>query len=109
MREIVRNMWRRKIRSTLTILGIAVGIYAFTVMGAMAARFNKMISGGKSYITGQITIVPKGTNFMTGGSGGMLPIDLLDHIAQVDGVEAVGPGIELALEEPDPENPTGGG
>ena len=96
-------------RSTLTILGIAVGIYAFTVMGAMAARFNKMIAGGKSFITGQITLMPKGTNFMSGTQGGMLPIDLLDQIAKVEGVEAVGPGIELALEEPDPENPTGGG
>ncbi|MFH1171717.1 MAG: ABC transporter permease, partial [bacterium] len=101
-------MWRRKMRSALTILGIAVGIYAFTVMGSMAARFNKMIGGGKKFITGQITLAPKGTSFTSGAQGGMLPIDLLDRIAKVDGVESAAPGIELAMNEPDPDNPTGG-
>ena len=49
--EILRNMWRRKFRTFLTISGIAIGIFAFTVMGSMALKFNKMISGGKKYIT----------------------------------------------------------
>ncbi len=103
MREILRNMWRRKLRSLLTILGIAVGIFAFTVMGSMALRLNKMIAGGKSYITGQITIMPKGSSFSTGGS--ILPIDTINNIAKVDGVNAVSAGVELMLEEPDPNNP----
>mgnify|MGYP001595787119 CR=1 FL=1 len=96
-------MWRRKLRSLLTIFGIAVGIFAFTVMGSMALRLNKMIAGGKSYITGQITIMPKGSSFGAGGS--VLPIDTINNIAKVDGVEAVSAGVELMLEEPDPNNP----
>lgn len=107
--EVFRNMWRKKLRSLLTILGIAIGIFAFTVMGSMAARFNKMIAGGKSFITGQITLMPKGTNFSSGTQGAMLPIDVLDRIAKVDGVESVGPGLELSLDEPNPDDPTGGG
>lgn len=103
MREILRNMWRRKLRSLLTILGIAVGIFAFTVMGSMALRLNKMIAGGKSYITGQITIMPKGSSFGAGGS--VLPIDTINKIAKVEGVEAVTASVELMLEEPDPNNP----
>jgi len=106
MLEIFRNMWRRKFRTFLTIMGIVVGIFAFTVMGAMALKLNKMIDGGKRYITGQITIMPKGSSYM-GSGGSMLPVDTLNKISQVEGVEAVGAGIELSLDEPDPDNPTG--
>lgn len=103
--EILRNLWRRKFRTFLTIFGIAIGIFAFTVMGSMALKLNKMISGGKRYITGQISIMPKGSNYgMAGGS--VLPIDTLNEIAKVDGVEAVGAGVELSLEEVDPNDPS---
>jgi len=34
--EILRNLARRKLRSTLTILGIVIGIFALTTMGALA-------------------------------------------------------------------------
>ncbi|MFA6587652.1 MAG: FtsX-like permease family protein [Patescibacteria group bacterium] len=108
MMEIFRNMFRRKLRTLLTITGITVGIFAFTVMGSMALRFNKMISGGKSYITGQITIMPKGASYMSGG-GSFLPLDTLEKISKVEGVEAVAGGISLMVKEPDPDNPTGGG
>ena len=108
--EILRNMWRRKFRTFLTVFGIAIGIFAFTVMGSMALKFNKMIDGGKRYITGQITITPKGSSFMTGGGGAAtLPVDILNKIAKVDGVEAIGTGVELPLEEPNPDDPLGGG
>ncbi|MEI8143214.1 MAG: ABC transporter permease [Candidatus Berkelbacteria bacterium] len=105
--EIFRNIWRRKFRALLTITGIAVGIFAFTVMGSMALKLNKMIDGGKRYITGQITISPKGSDFMSGTSGTM-PVDLLDKIAKVDGVEAVEGSVSLAVDEPNPDDPTGG-
>jgi putative ABC transport system permease protein len=109
MMEILRNMWRRKFRTFLTIMGIVVGIFAFTVMGSMALKFNKMIDGGKKYITGQITVVPKGTNFGMGGASNMLPLNTLNQIAKVKGVDKVGSVVEVAFSEPDPDNPTGSG
>jgi len=105
MIEIFRNMWRRKFRTSLTIFGIVIGIFAFTVMGSMALKLNKMIDGGKRFITGQITIAPKGTNFSSGQMGSMLPVDTLNKISKVEGVKAVAAGIELSLDEPDPDNP----
>lgn len=108
MMEILRNMLRRKGRTILTVTGITVGIFAFTVMGSMALRFNKMISGGKLYVTGQITLMPKGTSFTTGSGGALLPLNVLQRIAKVDGVDAVGAGVELSLEEPNPDDPIGG-
>jgi putative ABC transport system permease protein len=100
--EILRNMWRRKFRTFLTIFGIVIGIFAFTVMGSMALKLNKMIDGGKRYVTGQISISPKGTDFMSGTSS-LLPVDTLQKIAKVDGVQAVEGGVGLSLDEPDPD------
>ncbi len=108
MIEIFRNMWRRKFRTVLTIFGIVIGIFAFTVMGSMALKLNKMIDGGKKYVTGQISIMPKGTDYATGQVGAMLPVDTLNKIAQVEGVKDVAAGVELSLDEPNPDNPTSG-
>lgn len=108
MREVLRNMFRRKFRTVLTIFGITIGIFAFTVMGSMALKFNKMISGGKKYITGQITIAPKGSSFAMGGGGATLPVDTLKKIGEIEGVEAVASSVSLALDEPNPDDPTGG-
>jgi ABC-type antimicrobial peptide transport system permease subunit len=106
--EIFRNMWRRKFRTILTISGIIIGIFAFTVMGSMALKLNKMIDGGKKYITGQISIMPKGASNYGSTGGATLPIDTLNKIAKIDGVKAVAAQVDLSLEEPDPDNPTGG-
>lgn len=100
--EVFRNMWRRKFRTFLTIFGIVIGIFAFTVMGSMALKLNKMISGGKKYVTGQITIQPKGSSY--GAAAGTLPIDTLNKISQVDGVDQVGALVNLMVKEPDPDN-----
>lgn len=105
MIEVFKNMFRRKFRTALTVFGIAIGIFAFTVMGSLALKFNKMIDGGKKYITGQITIMPKGTDFASGQMSGMLPVDTLNKIAKVDGVEAVEGSVSLALDEPNPDEP----
>lgn len=97
--EILRNMWRRKFRTFLTIFGITVGIFAFTVMGSMALKLNKMIDGGKKYITGQITVLPKGSTGMESVAGSMIPQETLDKIAQVEGVDKVGAMVSLPVEE----------
>jgi len=101
-------MWRRKFRTFLTIFGIVIGIFAFTVMGSMALKLNKMIEGGKRYITGQITVSPKGSGAeaLGGMTSGTLPVDTLNKIEKIEGVEAVAAGISLLLTEPDPDNPS---
>jgi len=74
-------------------------------MGSMALKLNKMIDGGKKYITGQISIMPKGTDFATGQMSGMLPVDTLNKISKVEGVEAVEGSVGLAVDEPNPDEP----
>src|SRR5205807_6909857 len=83
--EIIRNLARRKLRSTLTILGIVIGIFALTTMGAMAEHFNALIDGGVTYF---------GSNVQVGspdGQASILPISKMDELKQVDGVDAVFP------------------
>ena len=101
--EIFRNMWRRKFRTALTIFGIVIGIFAFTVMGSMALKLNKMIDGGKKYVTGQISVSPKGSSGY-GTATGTLPIDTLNKISEIDGVDKVGSLVSLLVEDMDPDN-----
>jgi putative ABC transport system permease protein len=83
--EIIRNLVRRKLRSTLTILGIVIGIFALTTMGAMAEHFNALLDGGVKYF---------GSNVQVGapdGQAAILPISKVDELKRVDGVDAVFP------------------
>ncbi len=45
--EVLRNLWRRKPRTILTISGIVMGIFALTIMGSMAEHFSFLLQGGE--------------------------------------------------------------
>ena len=83
--EILRNLARRKLRSTLTILGIVIGIFALTTMGALAEHFNALIDGGVKYFGSNVQVGPPD------GQAAILPLSKMDEIRQVDGVDAVFP------------------
>ena len=68
MKEIVRNLTRRKLRSFLTISGIVIGIVALTTMGALANNFNALLDGGAKYIAGFVPVGDASSNGL-GGSG----------------------------------------
>ena len=84
--EIIRNMARRKLRSTLTILGIVIGIFALTTMGAMAEHFNALLDGGVKYFGGNIQVGAPD------GQASYLPLSRIDEVKRVDGVVAAFPG-----------------
>ena len=48
MIDILRNMTRRKVRTGLTVLGIVIGVFALTVMGAMAEKMNLLVAAAAS-------------------------------------------------------------
>jgi len=83
--EIIRNLARRKLRSTLTILGIVIGIFALTTMGAMAEHFNALLDGGIKYFGSSIQVGAPD------GQASILPMSKLDELKAVDGVDAVFP------------------
>jgi putative ABC transport system permease protein len=81
--EFFRNIWRRKLRSTLTISGIVIGVFALTTMGALAENFNALIDGGVKYFGGSIQVGPP-----DGQAANLLPVSKIDEIKSVEGVEA---------------------
>ena len=44
--RLLRNLVRRKVRTTLTIVGVTVGIWALVVMGSMANKIGALVEGG---------------------------------------------------------------
>src|SRR5438094_3849006 len=91
--EILRNLWRRKLRSTLTITGIVMGILALTTMGGLAEHFNALLDGGVTYFGSNIQV---GDDKSRDFGGGLLPLSTLDQVKQVDGVAAASPTIGAA-------------
>ncbi len=44
--EVLRNLWRRKLRTILTTSGTVMGIFTLTTMGSMAEHFNFLLHSG---------------------------------------------------------------
>ena len=93
MKETVRNLTRRKLRSFLTISGIVIGIVALTTMGALANNFNALLDGGAKYYASYVPVADAGSNGVT--SGGVLPLAKRSDIASVSGVARVFPTITV--------------
>lgn len=57
--EALRNIRRRRTRTFLTVLGIAIGIIALTVMGSLAEMINRMVEVQLEDARGIITVEPR--------------------------------------------------
>jgi putative ABC transport system permease protein len=97
MLEVLRNLARRKLRSTLTISGIVIGIFALTAMGSMAEHFNALLSGGVQYASSGAQVGPP-----AGQQAAMLPLATEGRLKAVSGVAAVFPRYSVEA------NPGGG-
>src|SRR3989475_1484301 len=91
--EIIRNLTRRKLRNTLTISGIVIGVLALVTMGAMAEKFNALIDGGVTYFGSNIQVTAAGASAFGGGS--VLQLSTVNQIEQVNGVAAAFPEIQV--------------
>ncbi len=91
--EIIRNLTRRKLRNTLTISGIVIGVLALVTMGAMAEKFNALLDGGVAYFGGNIQVAAAGGSLFSGGS--VLPISTVNQVEQVRGIAAAFPEIQV--------------
>ncbi len=84
--EIVRNFYRHKLRSVLTISGIVIGVLALTTMGALAENFNALLDGGVQYFGSNVQVGPP-----VGQAASLLPLTKIDEIRKVSGVAAAFP------------------
>jgi putative ABC transport system permease protein len=92
--RLLRELSRRKLRTTLTILGITIGIWALVVFSSMANKINALVEGGSEYYADKI-IVTDGSAF------GAAPMSLAaaGTIRDLDGVAAVDAQIQLLWDE----------
>ncbi len=86
MREILRNMGRRKLRTGLTLFGIVIGIFALTVMGSMSEYFNTLIDNAIKQAGTNIAVSPKGGDYQS-----VLTPNDQKRIERVQGVRYVVP------------------
>ena len=88
--RLLRELSRRKLRTTLTILGITIGIWALVVFGSMANKITALVKGGSEYYANKI-LVTDGSTFGTAPMG----LESADTIRDLDGVAAVDAQIQL--------------
>ncbi len=93
MKQIVRNLRRRKLRSFLTISGIVIGIVGLTTMGALANNFNALLDGGAKYYASYVPVGDAGSNGVT--TSGVVPLSKAVAIEAVPGVARVFPNITV--------------
>src|ERR1700736_3214330 len=70
--EIIRNLTRRKLRNILTISGIVIGVLALVTMGAMAEKFNALLSGGATYFGSNVQVADSSSGAVGGFGGGLV-------------------------------------
>jgi len=93
--QILRNVFRRKLRVLLTIFGITIGVLALVVMGSMAEKINLLVSGGTRYYSDKVTVAAEGSSLMF--STGPLSISKMPEIRSVPGVAEVSAQIGALL------------
>jgi putative ABC transport system permease protein len=98
--KVLRNILRRKSRSLVTISGVAVGVFAVVVLGALAERNNIMVSAGTRYKEDRVTVVEE-KNLTASGMASpnrLLLMDVVDEVRKIPGVKDVVPQIMFPLD-----------
>lgn len=57
--EIVRNLYRHKLRSSLAISGIVIGVLALTTMAALVENFSALLDGAVQYYGSNVQVGPR--------------------------------------------------
>src|SRR5260370_7274238 len=79
--ETVRNLCRHKLRSSLTVSGIVIGVLAITTMGAFAESFNALLDGRVQYFGSNVQAGPP-----AGQAASLLPPTKTDDIRPAPGL-----------------------
>ena len=97
---MLRSLARRKLRTSLTVLGIAVGIWTLVVMSAMANKLTAIVDVGSTYFDNKI-MVSDVTNPAFGFGLTPMSASVVDQIAQIQGVAVAAPRAQFLLDPDD--------
>ena len=89
--EIIRNLYRHKRRSFLTISGIVIGVLALTTTGALAENFNALLDGAVRYFGSNVQVGPP-----VGQTASLLPLTKIAEIRKVPGVATAFPTYDFS-------------
>jgi putative ABC transport system permease protein len=103
--RLLRQLSRRKLRTTLTILGITIGIWALVVFSSMANKINSLVAGGSEYFGGKV-LVTDASNLAVGIGLTPMNLDVADQIRDLDEVAAAAGEVQMIF---DPEANAFGG
>ena len=94
--RLLRELSRRKLRTSLTVIGITIGIWALVVFSSMASQMNSLVGMGSDFYADKVVVTD-------GEAFGTSPMSLAstETIAALDDVAAVAPRVEF-LWEADP-------
>src|SRR5574338_182447 len=101
MNEAISNIWRRPLRTALTILGIVIGVFALTVMGALAEKLNVLVDGGDEYFRTRVFVFDEGAASGFQASARPITRDLVDQIERIRGVQRATPVLQTLLNPDD--------
>ncbi|HYM83616.1 MAG TPA: ABC transporter permease, partial [Candidatus Dormibacteraeota bacterium] len=94
----LRNLGRRKVRTSLTILGITIGIWSLVVFGSMANKINALVQGGAGYYADKVTL-SDASGALGGFSSAPMAMKTADLVRAVQGVDAVVPAIMMLMDD----------
>jgi putative ABC transport system permease protein len=88
--EIVRSVAQHRVRTAVTVVGVALGVLALTVTGAMAEHFTAQLHGSVAYFRSSIQVVDDASSY-----AGVVSLTRVDAIQRVPGVAATLPSISV--------------
>ncbi|MDZ4180506.1 MAG: FtsX-like permease family protein [Coriobacteriia bacterium] len=99
--EILRDIFRRKARSILTVTGVAIGVFALVVLGSASENNRVYIDRVTSYYDGVITVIDdQDTSIMGLGAGERpLSMDLKPQLDAYPGVKNAFPLVTSLIDE----------
>ena len=93
---LLRDLGRRRLRTTLTILGITIGIWALVVFGSMANKINALVDGGSTFYADKVTVAARGSGL---GFGQPMDIATAEFVAGLEGVDLAVPSIGMPMDD----------
>jgi putative ABC transport system permease protein len=94
--KTLRNVFRRKLRASLTIFGITIGIFAFVVMFSMAEKITQLVNGGTEYFSDKVVISDSPTS---GFATNPISVDRIKEFESIEGVRIASADVTTTVEE----------
>jgi putative ABC transport system permease protein len=100
LRHALRDLGRRRVRHGLTAAGIAIGVAALVLLGALSEKVSRLMLGGRQFASGQISVSGGGSRAVADVTrGGLIAGEQLRALERVPGVRAVAPIVMFPVAE----------